>query len=160
MTFTDTKMLVLIYSLSVMHCCAPLELSFVIKLGVLHFMQCFSKTFFSTYFSQGFVEFTAGIFEHSLYLRRILLTFVGCSPVEFVNSRNSSPLSIPEKRFVRLLRQLQFHFWCLSSWYVWEFKQMKDLYLRIVAPRNFFIEFIHEVRSWPDSPLRERGKVY
>jgi len=35
---------------------------------------------------------------------------------------------------------------------VWEFKQIKDLYLRIVAPRNLFIEFIHEVRS--DSLLR------
>jgi len=30
---------------------------------------------------------------------------------------------------------------------VWEFKQIKDLYLRIVAPRNLFIEFIHEVRT-------------
>jgi len=30
---------------------------------------------------------------------------------------------------------------------VWEFKQIKDLYLRIVAPRNLFIEFILEVRS-------------
>jgi len=41
---------------------------------------------------------------------------------------------------------------------VWEFKQIKDLYLRIVAPRILFIEFIHEVRSMTDSPLRERGK--
>jgi len=31
--------------------------------------------------------------------------------------------------------------------YVWEFKQIKDLYLRIAAPRNLFIELIHEVRS-------------
>jgi len=31
---------------------------------------------------------------------------------------------------------------------VWEFKQIKDLYLRIVAPRILmFIEFVHEVRS-------------
>jgi len=30
---------------------------------------------------------------------------------------------------------------------VWEFKQIKDLYLRIVAPCNLFIEFIHDVRS-------------
>jgi len=29
---------------------------------------------------------------------------------------------------------------------MWEFKQIKDLYMRIVAPRNLFIEFIHEVR--------------
>jgi len=43
---------------------------------------------------------------------------------------------------------------------VWEFKQIKDLYLRIVAPRNLFIEFIHEVRSATRLPLGERGKVY
>jgi len=30
---------------------------------------------------------------------------------------------------------------------MWEFKQIKDLYPRIVAPRNLFIEFIHEVQS-------------
>jgi len=30
---------------------------------------------------------------------------------------------------------------------MWEFKQIKDLYLRIAAPRNLFIEFMHEVRS-------------
>jgi len=34
-----------------------------------------------------------------------------------------------------------------------------DLYLRIVAPRNLFIEFIHEVRSATRLALRERGKV-
>jgi len=28
--------------------------------------------------------------------------------------------------------------------------------MRIVAPRNLFIELIHEVRSGPGSPLRER----
>jgi len=39
---------------------------------------------------------------------------------------------------------------------VWEFKQIKDLYLRIVAPCYLFIEFIHEVRS--ATRLRERGK--
>jgi len=39
---------------------------------------------------------------------------------------------------------------------VWEFKQIKDLYLKIVAPRNFFIEFMDKVR--PDYPLKERGK--
>jgi len=31
------------------------------------------------------------------------------------NLLNSSPLSIPQKRFVRLARHLQFRFWCLSS---------------------------------------------
>jgi len=41
---------------------------------------------------------------------------------------------------------------------VWEFKQIKDLYLRIVAPRNLFIEFTHEVRSATRLPLRECGK--
>jgi len=30
---------------------------------------------------------------------------------------------------------------------MWELKQFKDLYLRIVAPRNLFVESIHEVRS-------------
>jgi len=30
---------------------------------------------------------------------------------------------------------------------VWEFKQIKDLYLKIVAPRNFFIEFMDKVRD-------------
>jgi len=29
---------------------------------------------------------------------------------------------------------------------------------REVAPRNLFIEFIHELQARPDSPLRERGK--
>ena len=38
---------------------------------------------------------------------------------------NLSPFSIPEKHFVRLILHLQFCFWCLSSWYVWEFKQIK-----------------------------------
>jgi len=36
-----------------------------------------------------------------------------------------------------------------------------DLYLQIVAPRNWFIEFIHEVRSATRDPtphLKERGK--
>jgi len=40
--------------------------------------------------------------------------------------------------------------------HVWEFKQVKDLCMSIVAPRNLFIEFMHDVR--PDSPLKERGK--
>jgi len=40
---------------------------------------------------------------------------------------------------------------------MWEFKQTKDLYLKIVATRNLFIEFTREVRSATDSPLRERG---
>jgi len=31
--------------------------------------------------------------------------------------------------------------------HVWEFKQIKDLYLRIVEPRKLFVEFIHMVRS-------------
>jgi len=38
-----------------------------------------------------------------------------------------------------------------------EFKQIKDTYMRILAPRNLFIEFMHEARS--DSPLRERRKT-
>jgi len=59
----------------------------------------------------------------------------------------------PEKRFVCLIRQLQFRFRCLSTLYVWEFKQIKDLYLRIVAPPNLLIEFIHEVRSATRLPI-------
>jgi len=39
---------------------------------------------------------------------------------------------------------------------VWKFKKINDFYVRIVAIRNLFIEFIHEVRS--DSPLTECGK--
>ena len=41
-----------------------------------------------------------------------------------------------------------------------EFKEIKDLFPRIVAPCKLFIEFIHKVRSATRSPLRERGKVY
>jgi len=41
---------------------------------------------------------------------------------------------------------------------VWEFKQIKDLYLRILAPRDLFIEFMHEVRSVTQLPLRECRK--
>jgi len=35
---------------------------------------------------------------------------------------------------------------------------IKDLHVRIVAPRNLFIEFVHEVRSATRLPLRERRK--
>ena len=41
---------------------------------------------------------------------------------------------------------------------MWEFNQIKDLYLRIIVPRNVFIEFITRCEGRPDSPLRERGK--
>jgi len=41
---------------------------------------------------------------------------------------------------------------------VWEFKQVKDIYMRIVAPRNLFIEFMHKLLAQPNSPLRECGK--
>jgi len=43
---------------------------------------------------------------------------------------------------------------------VWEFKQIKDLYPRIVAPCNLFIEFIHEMRSATRLPIEKRWKVY
>jgi len=66
-------------------------------------------------------------------------------------SLNSSPLSVPEKRFVRLIRHLQFR---------WEFKQIKDLCMRIVAPRNLFIEVIHEVRSATQLPIEGTQKVF
>jgi len=39
-----------------------------------------------------------------------------------------------------------------------EFKQIKDLYLRIVAPCNLFIEFIHEVRSATWLPIERTRK--
>jgi len=44
--------------------------------------------------------------------------------------------------------------------YVWEFKQIKDLYLRIVAPRNYFVEFIHEVRSPTRLPIERTREVF
>jgi len=43
---------------------------------------------------------------------------------------------------------------------VWEFKQIKDLYIRIVAPRNLFIGFMHEVRSVIRLPIEETQKVF
>jgi len=38
-------------------------------------------------------------------------------------------------------------------------KQNKDLYLSIVAPRNLFIEFIHEVRSATRLPIERTREV-
>jgi len=35
----------------------------------------------------------------------------------------------------------------------------KDLYLRIVAPRNLFIEFVHEVRSATRLPIERTENV-
>jgi len=43
---------------------------------------------------------------------------------------------------------------------VWEFKEIKDLYLRIAAPRNLFIEFIHKVRSASRFPIERTQKVF
>jgi len=43
---------------------------------------------------------------------------------------------------------------------VWEFKQIKDLYLRMVAPRNLFIEFMHEVRSATRLPIESTRKFF
>jgi len=40
-----------------------------------------------------------------------------------------------------------------------EFKQIKDLYVRIVAPRNLFIKFIHEVRSATRFPIERTQEV-
>jgi len=42
--------------------------------------------------------------------------------------------------------------------YMWEFEQIKDLYLRIVAPCNLFVEFIHEVRSATQLPIDRTWK--
>ena len=42
--------------------------------------------------------------------------------------------------------------------YMWEFEQIKDLYLRIVAPCNLFVEFIHEVRSATRLPIEKTRK--
>ena len=42
---------------------------------------------------------------------------------------------------------------------MWEFKQIKDLYLRTVAPRNLFIEFIHEVRCGTRLPIERTENV-
>jgi len=38
------------------------------------------------------------------------------------------------------------------------FKQIKDLYLRIAASRNLFIEFVHEVRSATQLPVERTRK--
>jgi len=43
---------------------------------------------------------------------------------------------------------------------VWEFKQIKDLYLRIVASRNVFIKFIHEVQCATRLPAERTHEVY
>jgi len=37
-------------------------------------------------------------------------------------------------------------------------KQIEDLYLRIVAPRNVFVEFMHEVRSTTRLPIERTRK--
>jgi len=42
---------------------------------------------------------------------------------------------------------------------VWEFKQIRDIYLRIVAPRNLFIKFIHEVRNATRLPIERTENV-
>jgi len=44
--------------------------------------------------------------------------------------------------------------------HMWEFKQVKDLYLRIVAPHNLLTEFIHEVRSATRLPIDRMQKVF
>jgi len=41
-----------------------------------------------------------------------------------------------------------------------EFKQIKDLYLRIVAPLNLFIEFILEVQSATRFPIERTQEVF
>jgi len=41
---------------------------------------------------------------------------------------------------------------------VLEFKQIKDLYLRIAAPPNLLIEFIHEERSMTRLPIERTHK--
>jgi len=42
---------------------------------------------------------------------------------------------------------------------VWEFKQIKDLYLRNVAPPNLFIEF-NTTRGAKRLPIRRTWKVF
>ena len=41
---------------------------------------------------------------------------------------------------------------------MWELKQIKDLYLRIVAPCKLFIAFIHEVQSMTQLPIERTQK--
>jgi len=43
---------------------------------------------------------------------------------------------------------------------VWEFKHIKDVYLRFVAPRNLFLKFIHEVRSTTLLPIKRTPEVF
>jgi len=73
---------------------------------------------------------------------------------------NFSPLSIPWKHFVQLIHHLQFRFWCWSGYFMWEFKQMKDLYLKMVAPRNLFLEFVHKVQSATRLPTEITQEVF
>jgi len=42
---------------------------------------------------------------------------------------------------------------------VWEFKQIKALFMRIVAPRNLVIQFMHEVRSATRLPIERTQKL-
>jgi len=46
----------------------------------------------------------------------------------------------------------------VTATYVWESKQIKNLYLRIVAPCNLFIEFIHEMRCATRLPIERTRK--
>jgi len=43
---------------------------------------------------------------------------------------------------------------------VWELKQIKYLYLRISAPRNLFVELMHEVRIATRLPIERTQKVF
>jgi len=44
---------------------------------------------------------------------------------------------------------------------MWEFKQqIKDLHPRNIAPHNYLSNLYMRFEARPDSPLRERGKVY
>jgi len=43
---------------------------------------------------------------------------------------------------------------------MWEFKQIKDLYMTIAAPRKLFTEFIREVRNNTRLPIERTQKVF
>jgi len=43
---------------------------------------------------------------------------------------------------------------------VYKFKQIKDLYLRTVAPRNLYIEFVHELRSATRLPIERTWEAF
>ena len=79
-----------------------------------------------------------------------------CSPNSL--SSNSSPLSIPEKRFVRLIRHLQFRFWCLASQYVWHSNKLRIFIWELLHLAICLSNLYTRCEVQPHTPLRESIK--